>query len=209
MKPDPDTRTALLDHAAVVVNYRTGTTVVLTGDTLALWLAALPASGAPAPVTVPDSDPSWGTVETPVRLEPLDAPPWRWRLPALACLLATLLSREIGPASTRFVRLLRLAEAGRALPAADSASARLAVRSVRWGARWIPARVACLEESTAASLLLALTGRGRAWRHGVATDPVRLHAWICDNLGQPVEEPSHTGQYTVLNGSDRLGAKIR
>ncbi len=209
MKPGPNTRTALLDRAAVVVNYRTGVTVLLTGDTLNRWLTALPAGGAPAPVTVRGSDPSWGTVESPVRLQALTAPPWRWRLPASACLLLVLLAREIGSSSTRFARLLRLAEAGRALRAADPTGARLAVRSVRWAARRVPARVACLEESTAASLLLALTGRGGAWRHGVATDPVRLHAWICDDRGQPVEEPAHTCQYTVLNTSNHRGVDVR
>jgi hypothetical protein len=176
---------------------------------LARWLAELAASGAPEPVTVPGSDPSWGTAETPVRLERLTSPPWRWRLPAVACLAVTLLARHIGPRATRFARLVRLAEAGRTLPAADTTSAREAVRSVRWAARGVPARVACLEESTAASLLLACTGRGGAWRHGVATDPVRLHAWICDDLGRPVEEPAQTYAYTVLNTPDPLGVRLR
>jgi hypothetical protein len=209
MKPDPDTRTALIDRAAVVVNYRTGSTVLLTGEALVRWLAELPASGAPEPVIVPDSDPSWGTMETPVRLERLTTPPWHWCLLGLTCLLVTLAVREVGPHATRFARMVRLAEVGRALRAADTAVARRAVCSVRWAAHGIPARVACLEESTAASLVLACTGRGGAWHHGVATDPVRLHAWICDDQGQPVEEPTHTCTYTVLNTPNRSGAVPR
>ncbi|WP_254802508.1 lasso peptide biosynthesis B2 protein [Kitasatospora sp. SUK 42] len=58
-----------------------------------------------------------------------------------------------------------------------------------------------LEEATAASLLLAIGGRGGAWRHGVATDLIRLHAWICDVHGLPVGEPEHTGDYTPINAS--------
>ncbi|MGA5701802.1 lasso peptide biosynthesis B2 protein [Peterkaempfera bronchialis] len=89
-------------------------------------------------------------------------------------------------AGARFGRLRQLAEVGCGLPPPTAGRARPAVRSVRWAARAFPARVACLEESTAASLLLALGGRGGVWRHGVATDPIRLHAWICDLRGQPV-----------------------
>ncbi|MFD9472213.1 MULTISPECIES: lasso peptide biosynthesis protein [Streptomyces] len=62
-----------------------------------------------------------------------------------------------------------------ALPPASTAHARAAVRSVRRAARAVPARIACLEESTAASLLLADQRRSGARRaHHVA-----------DRLGSP------------------------
>ncbi|MFI9647031.1 lasso peptide biosynthesis B2 protein [Streptomyces sp. NPDC052040] len=118
---------------------------------------------------------------------------------ATVALGVTLTTRHLGRRRTRFGRLVRLAEGGRTLPPPSRAHARLAVRSVRWAARLFPARVACLEESTSAALLLAAGGRGGAWRHGVATDPIRMHAWICDVHGQPVEEPDQTGEYTPVN----------
>ncbi|MFD6186428.1 lasso peptide biosynthesis B2 protein [Streptomyces goshikiensis] len=128
---------------------------------------------------------------------------------ALVSVAFTLAVRQAGRAEHRFGRLVRLAEAGRALPPASTAHARAAVRSVRWAARAVPARIACLEESTAASLLLAAGGRGNVWRHGVATDPIRLHAWICDGGGLPVEEPERTGLYTAINTSNPSGAEPR
>ncbi|WP_240801398.1 lasso peptide biosynthesis B2 protein [Streptomyces sp. A1136] len=46
-----------------------------------------------------------------------------------------------------------------------------------------PARWACLEQSTAGTLLPDAAGRRAEWRHGIAADPVRLHAWIEDAAG--------------------------
>ncbi|WP_405645624.1 lasso peptide biosynthesis B2 protein [Streptomyces uncialis] len=94
-------------------------------------------------------------------------------------------------------------------PLPTSNHARQAVRSVRWAAQALPARIACLEESTAASLLLMLGGRGGAWRHGLATDPIRLHAWICDLHGRPIDEPVHTDHYTPINAPESAWKKNR
>ncbi|MFI9585077.1 lasso peptide biosynthesis B2 protein [Streptomyces sp. NPDC052236] len=207
--PTAETRTAVTDRAGIVVNYRTGTTVVLTGGALDEWLSAVQQSKAPEPVAVTTPNASWGTHETAARLETPDAPPWSWRVAALACVAITLGVRQTGRAKHRFGRLAHLAEVGGGLPPTSTAHARIAVRSVRWAARAIPARIACLEESTAASLLLALGGRGNAWRHGVAADPIRLHAWICDEHGRPVEEPGHTDDYTPINTSNPSGAEPR
>ncbi len=207
--PSRHTRTALAAEAGVVVNYRTGTTVVLTGDSLARWLGSLERGEAPAPVTVRASEISWGTSESSVRLDLPAPPPWSWRIAATVLLTGTLTARWLGPRRTRFGRLVRLAEAGSALPPPTRAHASLAVRSVRWAARLFPARVACLEESTAAALLLAAGGRGGAWRHGVATDPIRMHAWICDVHGQPIEEPAQTGDYSPINGPEPTSKRYR
>lgn len=70
-------------------------------------------------------------------------------------------------------------------------------------------RWACLEESTAAAVLLAISGRRAEWRHGVATDPIRLHAWIADPEGQPVEEPADTALYTPTYTPDGPGPATR
>ncbi|GAA3047471.1 hypothetical protein GCM10020000_29510 [Streptomyces olivoverticillatus] len=92
--------------------------------------------------------------------------------------------------------MIRLASYGRALPPADRTQAEHAVRAVRRMSSVIPARWACLEQSTAASLLLSAAGRRAEWRHGVAADPWRLHAWIADRAGQPVDEPADTALCT-------------
>ncbi|MFI1885015.1 lasso peptide biosynthesis B2 protein [Streptomyces jumonjinensis] len=207
--PDEHTRTALTGEAGVIVNYRTGETVVLTGGALARRLVSLESSAAPAPVPVRTSELSWGTHESPARLEPPAPPPWPFRLAAMTLLVTTLVVRQFGRRRTRFGRLVRLAETGKNLPPASSEYATLVVRSVRWAARALPARIACLEESTAAALLLAAGGRGRAWRHGIATDPIRLHAWICDMHGRPIEEPVQTGHYTPINEPEFMWKRNR
>jgi Transglutaminase-like superfamily len=61
----------------------------------------------------------------------------------------------------------------------------------------LPWRIACLEESVTAMLVLAVIGQSAVWCHGVATDPIRLHAWLTVN-GAPVAEPASTGRYTPL-----------
>jgi hypothetical protein len=48
-------------------------------------------------------------------------------------------------------------------------------------------------------VLLAALGKRARWCHGIATDPVRLHAWLAGRNGDPVEEPSSTALYTVIN----------
>ncbi|MFI5616818.1 lasso peptide biosynthesis B2 protein [Streptomyces sp. NPDC051567] len=70
-------------------------------------------------------------------------------------------------------------------------------------------RWACLEQSVAAALLLAVTGVRGEWRHGVAGDPVRLHAWIVDRNGCPVDEPPDTALYAVTYTPDGPGPARR
>jgi hypothetical protein len=79
-----------------------------------------------------------------------------------------------------------------------------AVHAVRALGLFSPVRVACLEESVAAVLSLALRGHGVRWRHGVIADPIRLHAWI-EVEGRPVAEPDSTRRCTALltNSSKR------
>ncbi|MFI7103537.1 lasso peptide biosynthesis B2 protein [Streptomyces sp. NPDC050161] len=86
--------------------------------------------------------------------------------------------------------LVRLGCCGRHLSPATHVQAVYAVRAVRWAARMVPARWAYLKQSAAAALLLASAGRRAEWRHGVATDPVRLHAWITDQQDRPVDAAS-------------------
>lgn len=149
--------------------------------------------------------PSWGTIEVAAALTPVPASPWVQRLAAVSALLTTAAVAHTGPRSGKFRRLVRLARIGRELPRASKGQARDAVNAVRWASRVMPARWACLEQSTAAAVLLAASGRRAEWRHGVAGDPVRMHAWIADPDGRPVEEPPDTALYAVTYTPDGPG----
>jgi hypothetical protein len=178
----------------IVINYLDGAVTLLTGGASAAWLASL--NGPP--VCIGDAVASWGTQEVLAYL-PAPAPsPWRWRLTAVPVVLAMLAVKHAGNPARAFHRLVRLSRAGSFLPAASTESVRRAVRAVRWATRLVPARVACLEESVAAMLLLAATGKRGRWRHGIATDPIRLHAWLVDPDDVPVEEPTETAHYTTI-----------
>ncbi|MEU6111411.1 lasso peptide biosynthesis B2 protein [Streptomyces albidoflavus] len=175
-------------HAHIEVDYATGR-VRLHPPT-----AVVPPDAVPhvREVTVP----SWGTSELDAVLTPAPPVRWRWKCAALPATAVTAAALLCGPRRTRLARLARLAAIGHRLPAADTVQAAHAVRAARWAGRLLPARWACLEESVTAAVTLVLAGRGAHWRHGVATDPVRLHAWIASPDGTPVEEPPSTGAYT-------------
>ncbi|RKS07190.1 transglutaminase superfamily protein [Nocardiopsis sp. Huas11] len=96
-------------------------------------------------------------------------------------------------------RMLRLVEAAsrRHHRPADMHEAEKAVHAVRDLGLFSPVHVACLEESVAAVLILAMRGHGACWRHGVVADPIRLHAWI-EVEGWPVAEPDSTQRCAAL-----------
>jgi hypothetical protein len=73
-----------------------------------------------------------------------------------------------------------------------------ALRAVDAGAALLPFRVACLERSLAALLLLAARRRGVTWRIGVRTPPITIHAWLADASGEPIGESSPVGDYRPL-----------
>jgi Transglutaminase-like superfamily len=165
----------------------------------ALLRAVDAANHWPTPVHVPIPPASWGSNEVPVRLKMPAASAWRWQVPAAVALLITLTSRCLGGRTRRFARMLAIARLASRWPArpAVRADAEQATRAIRYAARVIPARVACLEESIAAMLALALMGKRVNWCHGIATDPIRFHAWI-EVGGQPVDEPSSTSLCTPV-----------
>ncbi|MQA23938.1 MAG: lasso peptide biosynthesis B2 protein [Micromonosporaceae bacterium] len=234
--PAQHVRTIRTPHVTLIVDYHTGDVAVLTGATLATWLsmlqetptvsvtsrqgsvvAGLAARGwlitgregqhrTPA-VYLEPSPASWGTQEAATQLNPIAASPWWWRLAAVPAVLVTLAVRHIGHSRRRFARMVALANVGSRLTPATADSARHAVRAVRWAARLIPARVACLEESVAAGLLLASAGCRARWVHGIAIDPLRLHAWLADEAGRPIDEAADTIQYTPINQDQTGGAR--
>ena len=179
----------------LVLHTQTGQVRALAGAARSSWS---PPAGSPPVVRVDHAPASWGTDETPACLEPIPATPARWLPCALLAVLATLAVRHLGRREHAFARVTALASAatrvGRAATVADAESALRAVRRV---ARCIPAKVACFEESASAAVALALSGRHAGWRHGIASDPVRMHAWI-EVDGQPVGEPPSTSRYTPL-----------
>ncbi len=194
-----NTVVARASHASVVLDYDTGSTELRpTSD-------AVTAMGATV-VDIPDTVLTWGTVEQ-AAAPPEPAPvPLRWRVVAVPVVLATATVWAAGRRRNRFSRLVRLACSGRNLPPATRSQARYAVRAVRWAAQLLPMRWACLEDSTAAALVLTVARRRAEWRHGVALDPVRLHAWIAGPDGTPVEEPADTALYTPIYTPDGPGS---
>ncbi|MFI6350513.1 lasso peptide biosynthesis B2 protein [Streptomyces sp. NPDC050560] len=155
------------------------------------------------------SGPSWGAIETPAVLPLVGTVPVAWRVAALPALLVTATVRLVGTRRRRFARLVRLGCYGRGLKPATHSQAEYAVRAIRWASRAFPARWGCLEQSTAAAALLVGLGRRAEWRHGIALDPIRLHAWIADHEGQPIEEPPETTLYTTICTPDSPGPPRR
>ncbi|MFF2846901.1 lasso peptide biosynthesis B2 protein [Streptomyces sp. NPDC058001] len=177
-------------NALVTVDYRTGNTTLRA-------LVRDSDSAPPGSVVRHDGSAfSWGTLEVPTVLPRPHPVPLRWLLGAVPAIVVTLAVKAVGTRRRRFARVVRLAGIGRSLPPASDTQTLLAVRAVRLVSAVVPARWACLEQSTAAAVLLALAGRRGEWRHGVATDPVRLHAWMAGRAGHPVAEPADTAHYT-------------
>ena len=172
-------------------------------------VAALTAAGflrpadtpSPRPPAIPGSEtsPSWGTRETTVALEPLPKAPGFARLAAAAGVLTTLLVAHLGRRRTRLQRMIRLARFAALFGGtpADAETAAAIVNAVRAAGRILPARTACLEHATATILTATLRGYTVQWCHGVAADPVRLHAWVETGPGHPAGEPASTRQCTV------------
>lgn len=223
----PEVRAADLGHTVVLLHERTGAVRALLGAQREAFLAleatgtwvpgteaealATSLSGAgflrparsdtaPAPVVVlPATGPSWGTQEAPGALPQrgLLSPAWA---PLAACALATvLLVRAAGRRTHAFSRLLRLVRITTRVarrPARDTQVVAV-LDCVRVIGGVSPFRTACLEETVAAMLALAVTGRRAGWCHGIAADPIRLHAWLSLD-GCPVGEPTSTLRFTPL-----------
>lgn len=218
-------RAADLGHVIVIVNYLTGGHYTLSGQACDLWRALATTGDAdtvalridivdqmmchglltetptaqpwlPPPVTF--STASWGTIEREACLPRLPPTSRRWRICGMLALLATLAVRGAGRSGSCFARLhVLLRFATRYGQLASGEQALSALNGVRHAGRLFFARVACLEESVAAVLTLTLAGYRATWCHGVAADPIRLHAWI-EAEGKRVGEPPSTELFTPL-----------
>jgi hypothetical protein len=153
----------------------------------------------PVPVAGRPLHASWGTDEIQVGRAPLPAVPLHVRAVAALALAVVLLVRHVGRSGRSMARLMRLLTwtTARTVRPAPEAHARRVVHAVRRVGHLAPDRVACLEESAAAVLTLAAFRQRVTWCHGVAADPIRLHAWV-EVDGQPVAEPPSTLRYAAL-----------
>jgi Transglutaminase-like superfamily len=193
--PASDVIAADTGQAIILLDLRAGRTRALPGTARTRWLSRHPGA---VPVPVRPAAPSWGTSETAAALPALATPSAAWAVRALAAVAVTLTARSAGDRRRSFARMVRLVRAASfRRHAAGLPEAEAALRAVRWTAQFVPARMACLEESVAAMVALSLAGRRADWRHGIASDPVRMHAWI-EAGGQPVAEPASTSAYTLL-----------
>lgn len=177
-----------------------------TASVLGDWLrhaGALIVTARPVPWAAPIEGKPWilsfGTEETQAGWIAPPSAPRRALVLGVIGLVLTLAVQRSGRRRTRMQRVVQLVNwaVGRSSEPATTAEATQALNAVRAVARFVPTRVACLEESTAAVVALSLSRRRSTWCHGVAGDPIRLHAWVALN-GQPVAEPSSTLRYTSL-----------
>lgn len=100
--------------------------------------------------------------------------------------------------------------AGTTRRAATTEEVTRVLRAVDAGAAWVPIRVACLERSLTAVVLLAARRGGVTWQMGVRTPPLASHAWLVDATGKPIGEPPTTAAYRPLiaisSPTNRTGA---
>ncbi|WP_424213530.1 lasso peptide biosynthesis B2 protein [Streptomyces sp. BI20] len=210
-------------HVMVLIDYRTGRVHCLLPEAGARWRAAA-ATGrlehmapgaarqflragllAPTPTATPWTAPvaaaapeaSWGSTE---HAAGLVRPPRGPSTAASWALAAVFAVKRAGPAPTAMHRLTTAVRSAastcrRPATAAEASRAVEAVRRAGWRS---PGRTACLEESAAAVFLLAARRLSVTWCHGVAVDPVRLHAWVQTGDGTTAAEPDSTRAYTPV-----------
>ncbi|MGQ0778988.1 MAG: lasso peptide biosynthesis B2 protein [Pseudonocardiales bacterium] len=195
------TELAVTGDAAVSVVLDTASVQMLLGQLQAAGLLVAVARPRPWPVPVAGRPivPSWGTHEIQAGRISVARVPYRILPVALVALAAVLVVAHTGRASMRMARLMRLIgwAARRTLGLASPDQALHAVHAVRRVGLLAPGRVACLEESAAVVLTLAAFRQRVTWCHGVAADPIRLHAWV-ETDGGPVAEPESTHRYARL-----------
>lgn len=160
----------------------------------------------------PPWEPSWGTQEMAAGLTALAPAPLRTTARAavaLAVVLVVLAAGRRRGRTARLIRLLTVAATWTRGPA-PAERVRSTAHAVRRAGMVVPSRVACLEESAAIVLALASARQRVTWCHGVAADPVPVHAWVEDASGRPVAEPpGMTTRFAVLRTIPDRGEDIR
>lgn len=233
---DADLYGCYFEHSIVVLDYRTGAVRALHGPGVAGILRSMPFNrqtriptrieneimGALHPEDSAGSrrlrlhpgrptGPSFGTEEHEAGLRAPESSISTSMSGAVAAALAlcvVLAGKHLGRRERTMHRLITLMAWSLRLPTvpATNDEAERQVRYVRRLARGLPSRVACLEESIAATVALALRGKSVTWCHGVAADPFTFHAWVRTDIaedgtsraGTPVAEPDSTNRYTIV-----------
>lgn len=217
-------------HALVLINYRTSRVQALQPPATSQWgatshtgvldaidpalarrllaLGLLTPTRDPAPwppaLRARSARASWGSTEHPAGINRPPRVALTGTLSAATALTtAFAITRRGHDSMWRTVALLT-ASVARTVRPATFEQATGAVQAVRRAGWYFPGRTACLEESVAAVLLLGARRLGVRWCHGIASDPIRLHAWVQTEDGADVAEPSSTCAYTpVLTIGDR------
>ncbi|MFD4577513.1 lasso peptide biosynthesis B2 protein [Streptomyces sp. NPDC058417] len=216
-------------HVMVLIDYRTGSVQALQPPAAEHWtalsrtgvlhqitpalarrfltLGLLTPTGEPTPwppaLTATSARASWGSTEHPAGVVQPPRAPLAGTLAAAAALTAAFAATR-RPTGMRPALALLSAAGDRTVRPATLQEATRAVTAVRRAGWYSPGRTACLEESVAAVLLLASRRLGVRWCHGIASDPIRLHAWVQTMNGDDVAEPPSTRAYTpVLTIGDR------
>lgn len=225
LAPPAHVRAADFGHVLVLIDYRSGQVRGLLPAAAARYRAAaregtitpltgglteqLRAAGLLAPAPMPSHWPlvaaesaaaSWGSTEHPAGILRPGPVPTARLFAAAGALAAVAAVKAIGRNDAMMRRVIRTVEQAASTcrhPATlrQAEAAVLAVRAAGW---YSPGRAACLEESAAAVLLLAARRLSVVWCHGIASDPVRLHAWVQTEDGTPVAEPPSTLAYTPV-----------
>ncbi|MFJ3182469.1 lasso peptide biosynthesis B2 protein [Streptomyces sp. NPDC086796] len=226
----PAVRAVDFGHVLVLIDYRTGSVQALQPPAADQWRAIsrtgtldriapalarrlltlgllAPASG-PGPwtpaLTASSAQASWGSTEHPAGVTRPPHGPRAGTLTAAAALTAAFASTRHHRTGMRHALTLLSATRAQTVRPATLQQATSAVNAVRRAGWYSPGRTACLEESVAAVLLLRTRRLGVRWCHGIASDPIRLHAWVQTMDGDDVAEPSSTRAYTpVLTIGDR------
>lgn len=232
---DSDLYGCYFDHSIVVLDYRTGATRVLHGPGVTGALQVVPFNGqdrVPPHLEIEvlralrlDSTGSrrlrlhpgkpaglsFGAEEYDAGLASPASSSSASTAGVVAAALAlsvVLAVKHLGRRERTMHRLITLMTWSLRLPTASATDdeAEQQVRRIRRLASGLPSRVACLEESIAATVALALQGKSATWCHGVAADPFTFHAWVrtdtaaddtrCESV--PIAEPDSTNRYSIL-----------
>lgn len=217
-------------HVLVLISYRTGRIHALQPPAAAQWnatsrtgvlgtidpalthellaLGLLTPTSGPGPwsptLRASSAQASWGSIEHPAGISRPPRAPLPGTLAAAAALTVTFAATRYGHAGMQRAVTLLSASFARTVRPATPDQATSAVDAIRCAGWYSPGRTACLEESVAAVLLLGARRLSVRWCHGIASDPIRLHAWVQTMDGADVAEPSSTRAYTpVLTIGDR------
>ena len=191
-------------HVLVLIDYRTGRALSLLPPAGQQWdeasrtgaldamdrplahqllaLDLLTATRSPMPwppaAVGTSAQASWGGSEHQAGTSRPSRAPITTTLAATAALTAAFAATRHRSNGMQQALALLTAASTRTTRAASPAQATAAVHAVRRAGWYCPGRTACLEESIATVLLLATRRLGVTWCHGIASDPIRLHAWV-------------------------------